>query len=77
MDAIIYSMYGKREEGEEPVSISTRFSLGVENERTGAGHGSRIRLARLNSQARAGQGNNQLPCLAEQKKDRQSYPVHA
>ena len=36
--------------------VSTRFSLGVENEQADAGRDGRTRLARPNSQARTGTG---------------------
>ena len=46
---------GKQEERERPV-VSTRFSLGVENDRADAGRDGCTRLARPNLKARTGTG---------------------
>ena len=55
--------------------MSTRFSLGVENERADAGRDGRTILARPNLHSRMGTGKFRFPCSADHKQDWQAYPA--
>ena len=62
---------------EKRLQVSTKFSLDVENDRTGAGRDGRTSLEGLKSQAQTEKRENHFPLLADRKQDWQPCQVDA